>query len=311
MRKLIPNAIAYKAELPTAAQLAKHLEELPYAVIGETMISRASFVPNKTSNELVTEFEGGFAFHLRYDEKILPKAIVKAKADERIAKIEADHGGRLKKIERVAIYDQVLVELAKTALVKTAIIPAFYRQADHLLIVATGSKNLANILVHYLIHVVGSVKTTTIHISDIKHGVTTRLKQHLEGEEGVFEGFEVGDSVALKHDGQKISYSLTELDTAREGLLEALGKGFQVERIALEHGGVEFKLTSDFHFKAVRFDDVEHDVEHDDEHDDDMLDAVALWQHEASVQVLQFAAVINQLCDLLGYQPEEDQQEAA
>ncbi len=303
MRKLIPNAIVYKAELPAADQLAKHLEELPYAPIGETMLTRASFVPNKTSNELVTEFEGGFAFHLRYDEKILPKAIVKAKADERIAKVEDEYGGRLKKVERVAIYEQVLVELAKTALVKTAIIPAFYRTDDQLLIVATGSKNLANIVVHYLIHVVGSVKTTTLHISDIKNGLTTRLKQHLEGEEDVFEGFEVGDSVALKQEGQKISYSLGELDTAREGLLEALGKGFQVERLALVHGGVEFKLTSDFHFKAVRFDDVEAD--------DEAMDVVALWQHEASVQALQFAGVINELCDLLGYKPEEDEQAAA
>ncbi|QNJ57311.1 recombinase [Pseudomonas phage Dolphis] len=303
MRKLIPNAIVYKAELPSAEQLTKHLEELPYAEIGETMLSRPSFVPNKTSNELVTKFKGGFAFHLRYDEKILPKTIVKAKAAERIAAIEERHGGRLKKADRQAIYDQTLVDLAKTALVKTAIIPAFYREADQLLIVATGSKNLAGILLHYLIHVVGSVKTTSITISDIKHGITTRLKKHLEGEEDSFEGFELGTSVALKRQSEKVSFSLEELDTSREGLLEVMNKGFEVERLALVREGVEFKLTSDFQFKAVRFDDVESD--------DDALDAVALWQQEAAVQVLQFTAVINQLCDIFGYQPEEDEQDAA
>ncbi|BCP56291.1 hypothetical protein K32_49080 [Kaistia sp. 32K] len=302
MHKIIPNAIVYKAELPTAAQLAKHLAELPYAPIGETMLSRPSFVPNKISNELVTEFNGGFAFHLRYDEKILPKAIVKAKAAERIAAIEERNGGRMKKIERIAIYEQVHVELAKTALVKTAIIPAFYRTNDQMLIVATGSKSLANTLVHYLIHVVGSVKTTTINISDIKNGLTTRLKKHLV-DGGAFEGFVVGTTVALKNGGQKVSYSLSNLDTASQGLIEAIDKGFQVERLALEYNDVEFKLTSDFHFKAVRFDDVESD--------DDALDAVAAWQHDASVQTLQFTSALNELCNLLGYQPEEDGEQAS
>lgn len=305
MRKLIPNAIVYKAELPAAAALAKHLGELPYEPIGETMLSRASFVPNKVSNELVTEFEGGYSFSLRYDEKILPKSIVRAKAQERIASVEQACGHRLKKVERLAIIDQVLVELAKTALVKTAVITAFYRTDDHLLIVSTGSKALAGRVIGYLIHVVGSVKTTSIHISDIKNGLTTRLKRSLEGEADPFDGFEVGANVALKHSSQKVSYSLADIDTARQGLLEAMSKGFEVERLALCHGGVEFKLTSDFHFKAIKFEDAPELDESEEQ------DAVFMWKQNAAVQVLQFGNVINQLCDLLGYKAEEEEAAAA
>lgn len=305
MHKHIKNAIVYKAEMPTAQQLAKHLAELPYSPIGETMLSSASFVPNKLTNELVTEFEGGYSFTLRYDEKILPKAIVREKAAERIKHVEQAAGHLLKKIERVAIADQVLVELARTALVKTATITAFYSATDQLLIVAVGSKNLANILTSRLVHVVGSLKTSTIHISDIKNGLTTRLKNYLQGDREAFDGFEVGASAALKNDSQKVSYSLADIGTASEGLLEATGKGFEVERLALEHNGVEFKLTSDFHFKAIKFADEEESDQAEEQ------DPVFMWRQDAAVQVLMFSRVLNQLCDLLGYKPDEQEQEAA
>lgn len=299
----IKNAVVYKAELPTAAQLQKHLAELPYHPIGETMINSASFVANRVSNELVTEFEGGYSFSLRYDEKILPKGIVRELANERIKQVEIAAGHRLKKIERVAIAEQVMVDLARKALVKTAIITAFYNTKDNLLIVATGSKNLANIVISRLIHVVGSVKTSTIHISDIKNGLTTRLKNLLQGDTGAFEGFEVGASAALKNQSQKVTYSLADIGVASQGLLEAMEKGFQVERLALSHNGVDFKLTADFDFKAIRFDE--------DERDPDVeADEVFMWRQDAAAQTLLFSHALNQLCDLLGYKPEEEQETA-
>ena len=238
-----------------------------------------------------------------YDEKILPKGIVRERANERIKQVEQAAGHRLKKIERVAIAEQVLVDLARTALVKTAIITAFYSTKDQLLIVPVGSKNLANIVTSRLVHVVGSLKTSTIHISNIKNGLTTRLKKHAEGvDPACFDGFEVGASVALKKESQKVSYSIADLDTASQGLLEAIERGFEVERLALEHNGVEFKLTSDFHFKAVKFaDDAEHDAA-------DERDEVFMWRQDAAAQVLMFSCVLNQLCDLLGYKADEDEQ---
>lgn len=307
MFKHIKQAIVYSAELPKAELLAQHLAEMAHQPIGETELIRASFVPNRVSNELVTEFEGGLAFDLRIEEKILPKSIVRAKAKERVKELE-DRYGRMKKVEREAIFDQVLVELAKTALVKTAIISAFYRPAEKFLIVAVGSKRMANILVGTLIQAVGSVKTTTIHVSDIKNGLTTRLKAHLDGADDAFDGFEVGTSVStVKITGEKVTYALDDLESARKGLVDGLANGFQVTHLALARAGVDFKLTSDFHFKAVRFADAD-----DDSSQDEGADTVFMWRQDAAVQALQFSQVISGLCDLLGYkEPEEPQAEAA
>ncbi len=303
MSKIIRNAIIYSAALPDAYNLATHLAELPYEPIGETALSRASFIPNRVSNELVTEFQGGYSFTLRYDEKILPKTIVREMAKQRIATIELLSGERLGKVERLAVIDDVFVTLAKTALVKTAIITAFYHAADKYLIVPVSNKKLAGVVISNLIKVTGSVKTTTIHIDDIKNGLTTRLKAHLNGMHAAFkeEGFELGEEVSLTKLSEHARYKLNDLSTAKDGILDRLENGFTVNTLSLVSNEVEFKMTSDFAFKQMQF-GVEIEVDEGD-------DAVFLWKQEASVQVLLFTRVIRDLCELLGYKPpvEEDQ----
>ena len=297
MPKLIKNAVIYSAVLPGAEDLAIHLSELPYAEIGETQLSRSSFVPNAVTSELVTEFDGGYSFSLRFDEKILPKNIVKTKALERIATIEHDCGQRLTKIERLAILDDVMVTLARTALVKTAVVTAFYRTADNLLIVPVSNKRLASVVIGNLVHVVGSVKTTTINISDIKNGLTTRLKNHLNGDENAFEteGFELGEQVSLTKTSQSVSYKLSDLGMAKDGILDRIEAGFSVNTLSLISNEVEFKLTSDFLFKQIDI-GVEIEAEEGDDH-------VFLWKQEAAVQSIMLTKVVRDLCELLGYQP--------
>jgi recombination associated protein RdgC len=300
--KLIKNAIVYSATLPAAADLAVHLAERPWSPILETQLSQASFVPVKITKELVTEFDGGYCFSLRLDEKILPKSIVKARADERIARVEASTGQRMKKIERIAIYDNTMAELARTALVKTAVITAFYNIRDNYLIVPVTSSKLANVVIGTLIQVVGSVKTTTIHISDIKHGLSTRLKAHLGEEKDLraFEsaGFKIGEQVNLqKAGGEKVNYKLESLDSVAVAIIERLDNGFTVNALSLESNGVDFKLTQDFTFKQIAFPAPAEA--------DEGEDGVFLWCQEAAVQVLLFSLIIRDLCNLLGYQPPE------
>ncbi|MEN6544480.1 MAG: recombination-associated protein RdgC [Armatimonadia bacterium] len=299
MLRLIKNAIVFKAALPAAEHMTTHLAELPHGPLTEAQLCRTSFVPNSTTNELVTPFEGGYSFCLRMDEKILPTSIVRARAAERFAEAEAKMTRRLKKVERDAIREQVFLELAKVALIKTTVVTAFYHHAEQLLVVATPSKRLAQVLIALVIKVVGSVKTETIRISDIKHGLTTRLGNHLEGavDNPPFGDFELGEFCELKKGSEKVSYQISDLSTASSGLSDAIGDGFEVDRIQLTYKDVTFKLTADFHFKSVTF---ATELEHDEA---EACDPAFIWRHEASVQLLQFAAVVTTVCDLLGYQP--------
>lgn len=299
--KIINKAIVYKAALPRLDLMVEHLAELPFEPLGETFVSRAGFIPNGITGELVTPIEGGFTFTLRYDEKILPKSSVNAAVAEAIRQIEEEHGRELDKDEAGAVKERVLGELIKTALVKTTVVNAFYHEAEQFLIVPA-SKAIAAVLTSSLVKVVGSMTTQTIHIADIKNGLTTRLRNHLDGFEDAFSGFKLGESVLLKHKANKLSVDLDNLDLAKQGLAEALAGEMQVERIELVHGTMSFKLNKDFQFQAI---DYFGELSEDEEAEREEADRVMVWRIEAAIQLLQLSAAIKALCDLLSYKEPE------
>lgn len=294
----IKNAIVYKAELPAADLLAGHLKELPFSEIGELEVARVGFIPNLITAELVTPFEKGLSISLRIDEKIIPAPAVRKEVQDRVAKIELELGAKLKRAEKNHVKDMVLQDFCKQAFVKTTVLNAFYNIEHHLLIVATGSKHYAGVLVSYLVKAVGSVKTDTIHISDIKHGLTTKLKAYLKNDQQAFDGFHVGDFTQLSRNQQQkevIKYA-ADVDSIREELRDNLENGYVVDSINLRYGDVSFLLTENFHFKRV-------DLRELEENDED--DLPFRWRHEAAVTTLSLTSVINTLCVLLSYKPQE------
>lgn len=301
--KIIKTATVYKATLPSTQALEKHLAEIPFAPISEVMVSQAGFVNNETTGELVTPIPGGYSFTMRYDEKILPAKAVKRAIKEKLAKAAEEADAPLTEEEEAKLTDSVRAELIANALVKTTIVTAFYCVADEMLIVHTSSKRHADRLVNLLIQAAGSVTTTTIHVSDVKGGLTTRLKNHLAGAERAFDGFNLGDSCVLKGDAGKATFDLENLDTARQGLSEALEAKMIVERLELEHGTMSFKLTSDFSIRGIVFFG---ELTEDEQQEREDFDTAQLWRTEASIQMLQLVAAIKALCDLLGYQEDRD-----
>jgi recombination associated protein RdgC len=304
----LKNAIVFKAELPNAKDLETHLLERPFEELPENMLSRSGFVPNAFTGELVTQFVGGYAFTLREDSKVLPMNLVRAEATRIVKEAEKNSGSRLKKAERDAIAEQTLALMCKKALVESSYVTCFYHLDEKLLIVPTASKSMARMIVGVLVHVVGTVKTTTIHISDIKHGLTTRLKNHLEGQPAAFGELLLGNLVELKRKGQKsqkVSYQLDDLVAGKSGLIEALENKLEVHSIRFEHGEIEFKLNDEFQFNSINF---ASDPEYDSS---ELEDTAHIWRHEASVQLLELVAAITHICDLLGYKPPVDEEDEA
>lgn len=306
--KIITNAIVFKADLPRIDLLAKHLEELPFEPVGETFVSRAGFIASKITGELVTPIEGGLTFTLRYDEKILPPAAVRAAIAEYLATLIAEKGGELTEDEAKAAAERIRADLIAKALVKSTVVNAFYHVVDRLLIVPTTSKSLAQQVIHNLIKVCGSVTTHTIHVNNIKGGLTTRLRNYLDGVEDAFDGFKLGESCLLRHKSNKASFDLDNLDAARLGIAESLNAEMEVERMALVHGTMGFKLTKDFHLRAIQF---LGELTEDEQLEREDLDGPAMWRTEAAVQLLQLAAAVKALCDLFGYKEGADEEQQA
>lgn len=299
MSKLIRNAIVYKAELPSSALLENHLKEKPFIELGQADWHGAGFVEIPATRELVSTFNGGFAFAVRYDSKILPISIIRAEVKKRVEAIEKQEGRRLDKDTRATVQDMVMTEMLAKALSKQAIITCYYDTANQFLIVPVSSKQLAGIVVSNLIKAVGSVKTTTINICDVKLGLTTKVREWLRGDESGAFGldFQPGGSVKLVGEKrEKATFDVSALDKAKAGIADALEKGFSVTELGMTFKEkTNFRLTADFHLKGIEFS--YEPAEATDMHEE--------WQCDASIQVLELGLLINAMCNLLGYREPE------
>lgn len=302
--KLIRNAIVYSVELPSAENLRTNLETMPFIEPQLSESGSSGFVDVDPMGELVAQFTGGYAFAMRHDAKVIPSSAVQAEVKKRAADIELLQGFKPGRIQTREIKEGVMAEFTAKALIRSATVICFYDANKKFLIVPTSSANVADLVIRNLILATGSIKTSTIHISDLKQGLTTRLKGWIDGDALAFGDFEPCDSVTLKRDREKISIARQSLDNAQDAMIEAMTAGFTVEQMRFNYkGAYSFGLTDGFRIKSI---DEEVRVPEQNETQQDA------FLHEASVQLLSLSSILTNLCDLFGYQPPvEEVKEAA
>lgn len=295
--RIIRNLLSYKATLPAAAVLAEHLAEKPFVPVLETHRSASGFINNPHTEKLVSPIAGGYSFRFRVDCKPLSIKAIKLAHSEQEKLCEEKLQRPHTKEESAALKDQIIADLIKATLPERTEIDAFYHIESRTLLMPTTSKDLAARVVGGLIEACGAVETSTIHVSDVKGGLTTRLRTYFAGgEEEAFDGFKIGDSVSMKGETGKASFDLGNLDNAKRGIVEALDARMQAERLALVHAdAVSFKLTKDFHLRGIEV------IGQQDEEEQNFETMAEHWTHNAGVQVLLLVAVIQALCDLFGY----------
>lgn len=294
------NAIVYRATLPSIEAIEDHLAEMPHVELGENDFARASFVPNPVTGELVTPIANGYAIVVRRDQKLVPSQVVAKEAQDRIQRMEQNLGSKLKRAERNDIIAEVKIELCKKAFVRSSLFLVLYNSTDNLLVVNTANANIAGLIGAMLVKVVGSVKTETIHIDNIKNGLTTRMKNHLSGAADAFDTFSVGDFIQLSRQADQkevVRYSAEHHSVVAE-LSESLNGGFTIDQMELSGAGVNFLLTDKFHFRRI---DTQDNVYGEDD------DKVFQWRHQTGKDLFQFSQVINQLCNLLAYKEPQNQ----
>lgn len=296
--KLIKACRVYAAELPPVNELEPLLEGSQFSELTDQQGNGAGFVP-LINGKYTLDFGCGFAFKLRYDEKILPAGVIKSQVAKRVEEIEAEEGRAVGSKERAQIKDEVIFQLLPVAFIKEQTITCFYWKKDKLLIVPTASSKLADIVTSRLIRAVGSIKTTTIHVDGIKQSLTSKLLDYLTtGKNDT--GFEFDSSVRLKADeGRVTTIRGADLDEAKEGIIEAISQGARVVEVGLSTSTMFFKLSHDFVIRGVTFFGEDEPDEFDDE--------VDAFSHHAALQTIMLSDTILKLMDLFGYKsPEAD-----
>lgn len=303
--KLIKNAIIYSAELPSADALRVHFEKARFKEMQSLDWMAKGFVDIPATGELVSTFSGGLAFAVRYDTKILPASVIRNEVDKRVKAIEQSDGKKVGRKERLSIRDQVTDDLLPRALGKTAIVTCYYSPEKKHLIVPVSSKQLADVVTSELVHAVGSIKTTTINVSDVKLGLTTKVQQWLDDAESDAFGwdFEPGGRVKMVGESESASFDMAALDKARAGIQDALKKQFAVAELGMIFKeSTSFRLTHEFRLKGIHF-------SYEPTEDADSLREA--WEYDASLQLLELTRITDGLCELLGYKEPAKEQEAA
>ena len=297
--KLIKACRIYTAELPPVNELEPLLEGSKFIELTDHQGNGSGFVPLLNGKYLL-DFGSGFSFKLRYDEKILPAAVIRSHAAKRVEEIEAEEGRKLPSKERARIKDEVIYSLLPVAFIKEQAITCFYWKKDNLLIVPTASSKLANIVVSKLIRAVGSVKTRTIHVDGIKQSLTAKLQDYLLREENT-SGFEFDSAVKLKADeGRVTAIKGADLAESKKGIIEAMAQGSSVVELGLSTESMFFRLAHDFVIRGVSFFD-------DGEEEPDFEDEIDAFQYDAGLQTTLMADAILKLMDLFEYKsPEND-----
>lgn len=292
---IIKAARTYRLDLPAAGVLAEHLAERAHREITESEFSTAGFVAPFGGSELVVPVAGGYVFSVRYCEKILPASVVNAEVEKRVKAYEERDSRKIYRKEKQQIRDDVSATLVRRALTRSTVINCLYHVEHRTLIVAVGSKNLAAVATNQLLQAVGSIKAQTIYAAEQAHGITNRLRNYLdETTDTPFDTFQVGGQCKLKGiDGERWSIKHDDLYFAKDAISEAFANSAVVQEIELYTDSVRFRLAHDFGIAGVKFEDLE-DA-------DDFEDSYSLCRHEAGVRLLQFSAVVNRLCEMVGY----------
>jgi len=291
MKQLIKSAIVYNAELPSPGALQSHLESAQFVEPLSLQTKSVGFVPRTEGSTLVEAFAGGLSFTVRIDQKIIPASVVKAELVKRVKDVERVTGRKPGKKERAELKLAVLDEIARRALIRTTLVTCFHHTATNMLIVPTTNPKLAGTVVSDLVNAVGSVKTTTIHVSHVQQGLTTRLKKWLADDETAFAGLHPCGEAGLAQDTRKVTVKMGDLASARSGLNEALSSGFEVKSLGfLFSAGTEVKLTDEFRLRGISF--AHPPCEGDD----------GLFEAEAALEVQEISSVVTFLCEMFGYQ---------
>lgn len=292
------SAIIFKAELPTAEKLQESLKELMFTPISEFSRVSYGFVPHDVTSEVITPLveTAGYAIQLRVDEKVMPKEVIKKKLDEKIEAIKAEAGENFTvgKELKAELTGEIVTDILPVALVKTTLVNAVYLEKSNLLIVNASSKKLASRLMGMLIRCIGSVTTTTVHVSSVKQGVTEKLRRYCAGQDGALEGFELGSKCSLSSaKKRKKTYDGIELEEIQSTLMKDFNDGMEVDKIQLVRNDTTFVLTNNFEFKSLDFPGVQFEPEEKE-------DKPFVWRRETTANCLLLEDIVLTVINSIG-----------
>lgn len=240
---------------------------------------------------LIEVIDGQWLMMLQIEQRILPGAVVRRKAEELAAKIEQATGRKPGKKQMRDLKDQATLDLLPLSFTKQASVKLWIAPAQRLLMIDAGSAARADLALTALTKSLAGVSAQGIQTA---LSATTAMTEWLSSQEPP-SGFTIDRDCELKAaDGERavVRYARHALDI--EEIRGHLQAGKQPTRLALTwNGRVSFTLTEHLQIKKLAFLDGVFEGRRAGR-DDEAFDA------DAAIATGELAPLIGDLIDALG-----------
>ena len=273
--------------------LENQMAEFAFSPCGSHDMSRRGWV-NVTPEKLFIEHEDSFLFSCQHQVKIIPNPVINDAVAERVAKIEADQGRKIRRIERLSIKDEVLHTLLPRAFSKNTSNYVWVDVAHQLVFVEATSARIAEDLLALLRKTLGSLPVIPLTMeTPIELTITEWLKKN-----AMPAGYAAGSEAVLKailENGGALRVS--KQDLLSDEITNHIDAGKLATTLALDwHKRITFRLADDMTIKAIHYaDDLRDqndDIEREDIHSRMVADFI-LFKAE-------FSALVASLVNVLG-----------
>ena len=237
----------------SADALETMLETVLFTPCGSQDMSKFGWVSplGKGTQALVHEAAGQLLLCARKEEKMLPSSVVKDMLEEKVEAIEAEQGRALKKKEKEALKEEILITLLPRAFTRHSQTFLWLNPADGYIAVDAGSAKKADDVLALLRKCTGSLPVVPVAL---KNPPEITMTEWLNGATPP-AGFTLGDEVelrsALEHGG---IIRAKEQDLLSEEMKAHLLADKLVTKLALEWAEtVSFVLGDDMGIKRLKF----------------------------------------------------------
>jgi recombination associated protein RdgC len=299
------NLVFYRFTSPfvhSAESLHEKLQESAFSPCSSQEISRSGWVPpmGKLSDQLVHAADGFILLCSKKQEKILPASVIKEFMMEKVEQIEDEQQRKVRKKERDAIKEEVLLELTPKAFSRYQHTFAYIAPEQGLLVVDASSAKRAEDFCSALRKVLGSLPVT---IPAMKSAPASIMTAWLAGDETVPTGIELSDECELRDPAEAGGIvRCKQQDLGGEEIATHLKAGKQAVKLALDwRENLTCILGDDLIIRRLKFSDLiqEKAAEMGD------ADAAAQFDADFSLMTLEITRFIPELMEALGGENQE------
>ncbi len=264
---------------PTLAEVQAALEPAQFVECGASQEKSVGWIPprGEAYGPLIESVGGQWILKLMIESKAVPGNVVRRKADERIAEIEAATGRKPGKKEKRDLMDDVLLSLLPQAFARQSTVIVWMDLENRRLVLNAGSQGKADEVMSALMNVLAGLSVSLIQtVTSPQAAMTQWLLAPTEDEWPA--DLTVERETVLKSTGEDAaSVRFTRHHLANDDVRKHVMEGKLPTQLALSWDGrVAFVLTETLQLKKVQFLDGVMDESGTDKNEDRFDGDVAL-----------------------------------